>query len=111
MRSVPARLAEGLARAGETVAHQGAEAANGLGLTTQVPIREVFWTSGPSRVVTLGGAKIELRHVPPWQLVLPGRPGGEVVRAMAEHAREEQEKLAARLARIEKRLEKGGCSE
>lgn len=79
----PAKLAKGLARAGETVAHQGAEAANRLGLTTQVPLREVFWTSGPSRVVAAGGAKVELRHVPTWQLVLPGRPGGEVVRAMA----------------------------
>jgi len=35
----------------------------------------------------------------------------EVVRAMAEHARTEQERLAAHLERIEKRLEKGGASE
>lgn len=35
----------------------------------------------------------------------------EVVRLMAEQARIEQEHLAEKLNRLEKRLEKGGCSE
>ena len=33
----------------ETVVAHGAAEANALGLTTQVPTREVFFTSGPSR--------------------------------------------------------------
>ncbi len=35
----------------------------------------------------------------------------EVVRLMAEKARAEQERLAAKITRLEKLLEKGGCSE
>src|SRR5205814_759502 len=34
---------------GETVVASGATAANSLGLTTQVPVREVYLTSGRSR--------------------------------------------------------------
>jgi len=80
----PRKMVEGLSiRLGETIAHQGADAANGLGLTTQVPMREVYWTSGATRTLNLGGNTVELRHAPAWQLVLPGRPAGEVIRAMA----------------------------
>ena len=32
---------------------------------------------------TLGAQVIELRHVPEWQLVLPGRPAGAAIRALA----------------------------
>ncbi|HEU5047504.1 MAG TPA: accessory factor UbiK family protein [Rickettsiales bacterium] len=35
----------------------------------------------------------------------------EVVRLMAEKARAEQERLEERIHRLEKRFEKGGCSE
>ena len=59
---------------GEVMAPSGAAAANGLGLTTQVPIRSVYLTSGHSRKLTLGSQTIELRHVPRWQLALAGRP-------------------------------------
>lgn len=52
------------AQRGESVAPHGAAAANELGLTTQVPVREVYLTSGPSRNLKLGAQVIELRHVP-----------------------------------------------
>jgi hypothetical protein len=68
---------------GESVAPHGAAAANELGLTTQVPAREVYLTSGRSRRLKLGAQVIELRHVPAWQLVLPGRPAGAAIRALA----------------------------
>ena len=68
---------------GERVANSGAMAANVLGLTGQVPVRRVFLTSGPSRTLTLGRERIELRHAPPWQLALAGRRAGEAVRALA----------------------------
>ena len=58
-------------------------AANALGLTTQVPIRSVYLTSGPDRNLKLGGLTVELRHAPRWQLTAPLRPAGEVVRALA----------------------------
>jgi hypothetical protein len=79
-----AKLAEGLANQhGETVVSHGAAAANALGLTTQVPMRAVYLTSGPNRRLKLGAQMIEMRHAPRWQLMLPGQTAGEVLRALA----------------------------
>ncbi|KLK91884.1 hypothetical protein AA309_17415 [Microvirga vignae] len=71
------------AQRGETIAPNGAAAANALGLSTQVPVRRVYLTSGPSRTLHLGRQTVELKHAPQWQLVLPGRPAGQAVRALA----------------------------
>jgi hypothetical protein len=49
---------------GERVVSSGAVAANALGLSTQVPIREVYLTSGRSRRLTLGSRAVQLRHAP-----------------------------------------------
>ncbi len=68
---------------GEIIVPSGAAAANTLGLTTQVPLRLVYLTSGRSRTMCVGKQKIELRHVPRWQLALADRPAGAVVRALA----------------------------
>lgn len=68
---------------GETVVSHGAAAANALGLTTQVPTRSVYLTSGPSRTLTVGKQLVELRHAPGWQLTLAEEPAGEIVRALA----------------------------
>ena len=79
-----ATIVEGLAaQRGERVARHGAMAANTLGVTTQVPVREVFLTSGRSCRLQFGRQTADLRHAPPWQLLLPGRPAGDVIRAMA----------------------------
>jgi hypothetical protein len=51
--SVPAVLEALTATTGETIAAHGAAAANSLGLTTQVPVRAVYLTSGPSRRLNL----------------------------------------------------------
>ena len=56
------------AKRGETVVPHGAAAANALGLTTQVPTREVYLTSGPTRRLKLGSQIVELRHARRWQL-------------------------------------------
>ena len=71
------------AQRGEQIASSGAMAANALGLTTQVPVRSVFLTSGRNRKLKLGRQEIELRHAPSWQLVLNGRRAGDAVRALA----------------------------
>ena len=68
---------------GEVIVSSGAAAANTLGLTTQVPVRSVYLTSGRSRTMSLGKQVVELRHAPRWQLALANRPAGEVVRALA----------------------------
>ena len=71
------------AQRGEQIAASGAMAANALGLTTQVPVRPVFLTSGRNRKLKLGKQEVELRHAPSWQLVLSGRKAGDAVRALA----------------------------
>jgi hypothetical protein len=68
---------------GETVVGNAAAAANALGLTTQVPVRQVFLTSGRSRRLQFGSQAVELRHAPPWQLLYPGRAAGDAIRSLA----------------------------
>ena len=86
---------------GETIVPCGGMAANALGLTTQVPVRQIHLTSGPNRKLKLGGLVVELRHAPRWQLVAPHRPAGDAVRALAWLGPEEVEE---NLGAIEKRL-------
>lgn len=83
------KVIEALAEAKrETVASNGAAAANELGLTTQVPIRMVYLTSGRSRVLSVGSQTVELRHAPRWQLELPASRAGQAIRAFAWFGRE-----------------------
>ena len=80
IESVVASLAE---LWGETIATHGAVSANRLGLTTQVPVRVVYLTSGPGRVLWLRGSSLTLHHAPLWQFVQAGRLTGEIIRALA----------------------------
>lgn len=68
---------------GETIVPSGAAAANALGLTTQVPLRHLYLTSGRSRTLRFGAQEVELRHAPRWQLIHADRPAGAAVRALA----------------------------
>ena len=87
----------------ETVVPHGAAAANSLGLTTQVPTKVVYLTSGPSRRLTLGAQVVEMKHAPQWMLLPSHRAAGEAVRALAwmgeRHAAEALTTLKRRLAR------------
>jgi hypothetical protein len=95
-----ASMVEGLAALrGETIVPHGATAANTLGLTTQVPVRAVYLTSGPSRRLNLGAQTVELRHAPVWQLMFPGRAAGDMVRALAWLGPEKATKAWRRLQR------------
>ena len=89
------------AKNGEVIAESGAAAANALGLTTQVPVREVFVTTGPSRRFRLGNRTVELRRAPGWQLALGKSAAGSAVRALEwlgpAHAREGLAALRHRL--------------
>jgi hypothetical protein len=93
------------ARSGETIFASGASEANALGLTTQVPTREVYLTSGPSRWLKLGNREIEFKHGARWQLVLGKRPAGRVLRALTwlgpERAPEALQQLRGKLAQKE----------
>lgn len=67
----------------ETVVNHGAAAANALGLTTQVPSKLVYLTSGRNRRLHLGAQVVEMEHAPPWMLLPSHRQAGEAVRALA----------------------------
>ena len=79
----PNKQSERSPQRGETILPSGAAAANALGLTTQVPVKSVYLTSGRSRVPNLGQQAVELRHAPRWQLNLGNKTSGQAVRALA----------------------------
>ena len=80
----PEKVVQSLAeQSGEIVVPHGASAANALGLTQQVPIREVYLTSGRTRKLHLGRSEVLVKHAPRWMLALGARPAGAAVRALA----------------------------
>jgi hypothetical protein len=80
----PEKVVESIAaQNGEMVAPHGAAAANALGLTQQMPIREVYLTSGRTRKLRLGRSEVLVKHVPRWMLALGTGPAGAAVRALA----------------------------
>jgi hypothetical protein len=98
----PEKVVESLAaRSGETVAPHGAAAANALGLTRQVPIRQAYVTSGRTRKLRVGRSELLVRHAPRWMLALGTGPAGAAVRALAwmgpAHVREAVATLHRRL--------------
>jgi len=84
---------------GETITSSPATVANALGLTTQVPVRSIYFTSGRSRKLHLGKQQVELKHAPSWQL--GSGVEGDVVRALVwAGPGKVQETLAALLKKI-----------
>lgn len=78
----PERVVQALAvKTNEAVAWSGARAANSLGLTQQVPVRQVFLTTGRARTLKIGKTEIQINHAPRWMLASAG--AGEAVRALA----------------------------
>src|SRR5438105_83240 len=69
----PDAVARAFAReTGSSLQVAGAQAANALGLSTQIPARIVYLTNGPSRRVLLGKRVVDVRHASPKHLVAPG---------------------------------------
>jgi hypothetical protein len=102
----PEKVVRSLAeQSGEIVVPHGASAANALGLTQQVPIREVYLTSGRTRKLKLGRSEVLVKHAPRWMLSLGARPAGAAVRALAwigpAHASESLASLRRTLAHPE----------
>lgn len=67
---------------GEKISDSGAMAALGFHITTQVPVRQIYWTTGKSRMYRFNKLEIEMRHVPQSIAAIEGRWGG-AVRAIA----------------------------
>lgn len=81
----------------QVIALSGARAANLLGLTQQVSIKEVFITGGRPRTLQLGKIQVRIEHAPQWQVALGATIAGDAVRALAwlgkPHAQEAVAKL------------------
>jgi len=60
----------------------GAQAANALGLSTQVPARVVYLTDGTPRQIKLGNQVLEFRHAAPRSMMTAGRASGTVIQAL-----------------------------
>ena len=60
----------------------GAQAANVLGLSTQVPARIVYLTDGPSRQLKVGKQTIVLKHTSPKTMSTAGKGSGTVIQAL-----------------------------
>jgi len=67
---------------GEIIAPHGAAAAHALGLTTQVPLRTVYRTSGRTRDIKVNKSVVTLRHASQRQLALANTPAGAALAAL-----------------------------
>lgn len=77
------KVVQSLARiTGHAIVRHGAAAANALGLTTQVPVRQIYLTDGRARTLNFGKQVIEIRRAPKWMLMLGDSAAGDVVRAL-----------------------------
>ncbi len=68
---------------GETIAIHGAEAARQLQLTTQVPMKPIYYTSGYSRTMHINHQAVELKHISLSKLALAGTLPGLVISALS----------------------------
>lgn len=85
----PMELAEALTKTtGEIITIHGAEAARQLQLTTQVPMKLIFYTSGNTRILKLSNRTVYLKHINPSRLIAPGTTAGLVINALNYFGRE-----------------------
>lgn len=99
------KVVEGVAQLrGEVIVQHAAAAANTLGLTTQVPIRASYSSSGHRRLsLKLGQLSVEVEPMPQWQVGLLSSPVGPLIRALdwlgRAHAGEAVRRLSSTLTK------------
>ena len=82
-------VASAIARSsGHVIQTSGASAANALGLSTQVPAKNVYLTDGPSRTLKVGNRTLVFRHSN--QLAGAGTKAGTVIQALRYLGRQSQ---------------------
>jgi len=102
-------VAQAIARSGGLALQpSGAQAANALGLSTQVPAQLEYYTDGSSRVVQVGKQVIRFRQATPKRLQGAGTTAGLVIQALRYMGRDgltgdEAMSLADRLDDSDKR--------
>jgi len=78
----PEPIKVAMAKASGPIEVHGAEAARRFGFSTQMPVRPIYYTTGPSRRIKYGGIPITLKHVSPRKLVAPGTNVGLAISAL-----------------------------
>lgn len=94
---------------GEKLQAHGAEAVLALGLTTQVPMKSIFYTSGPSRKIQVGRQEVFLKHANPRLLALGTGPVGMAFAALWYMGK--QQVAPETLKRVRERLTSAEFSE
>jgi hypothetical protein len=104
----PHEVAKALARrGGERLQPSGAQAANLLGLSEQVPAKIIYLTDGKARTIRITNLPIELRQATPKRMATAGRVSGTVAEAL-RFLRKDQvddrvvEQLRSRLSKHDK---------
>lgn len=83
VRPSPETVARVLAKDnGHKLQFHGAEAVRMLGLSTQMQVTPIYYTSGPSRVIQIGKGTVRLVHVPMRNLQHAGTKVGLVITAL-----------------------------
>lgn len=79
----PYEIAEIVAKSrGAKIGPAGAEAAQRLGLATQMPTQAVYATTGRTCMIKVGNNTIRLRHVSPKKMQYAGTPVGTAIAAL-----------------------------
>lgn len=69
-------------RDGVRIRWGGARAAHALGLTDQVPMKEVYLTNGRTRTLVLGNLPIQFKHASPRLMGIPGDASYHVIQGL-----------------------------
>ncbi len=91
-----------LEKTGETVDVDGADAARRLGLSTQVPMQEVYCTDGNTRQLKIGNRTVKLKHINPSSFIAPGTTAGMVISALRYLGKENVDQKT--ISQIEKKI-------
>jgi hypothetical protein len=75
-REIAERLAQ---EKGHRLQLHGSEIARKFGLSTQMAVRSIFLTNGPSRTIKMGSSQIQLKHVAERKLGPRNSKAGEVI--------------------------------
>ena len=78
----PAPFQIAMTIAGGNVEVHGAEAARQFGLSTQMQVQPVYYTTGPARRIKYGGMQIRLKHISSRKIVAPGTNVGLAISAL-----------------------------
>ncbi len=75
----------------------GPKALNLLGLSTQVPVQNLYLTEGPSRIVQIGRQTVTLKHAAPSKLLGAGTEAGTILQAVRSYGQKHVHEIPVKL--------------